>query len=103
MIEIGAEVFAAEFIYPEQEFLACVAQLDIKVGNCTPEHVVELKRGCGAQVSYTFLRKRLEWFEIVTSGEFAKVQFQKLEESIYGPPIYKQAWFKRYRARKQKA
>jgi hypothetical protein len=32
-------------------------------------------------------------------GEFAKVQFQKLEETIYGVPIYRQPWF---RARRQK-
>ena len=100
VIEIGAEVFAAEFIYPEQEFLDCVVQLGIEAGGCAPEQVVELKRACAAPVSYTFLRKRLEWFEFVEPGKLAKVQFQKLEESMYGVPIYKQPWFQRYRSQK---
>ncbi len=101
VIEIGAEVFAAEFIYPEQEFLDCASQLGLKQGTCTAEQVVELKRACSATVSYTFLRKRLERFHFIKVGDFAKVQFQKLEESLYGLPIYKQPWFQRRRARKR--
>src|ERR1051326_2731731 len=36
VIEIGAEVFAAEFIYPEAEFLEKVRQLGIELGKCSP-------------------------------------------------------------------
>lgn len=100
VIEKAAEVFAAEFIFPEQEFLDCVRSLGLKPGAVTPENLVELKRSCGAQVSYTFLRKRLEWFNFIDVGEFAKVQFQKLEEEIYGVPIYRQPWFQARRRRR---
>jgi hypothetical protein len=31
-------------------------------------------------VSYTFIVKRLEWFEICARGAFDKVQFTKIEE-----------------------
>jgi Zn-dependent peptidase ImmA (M78 family) len=99
VIEKAAEVFAAEFIFPENEFLACVESLGLERGAITPENVVEIKRVCGAQVSYKFLQKRLEWFQFIELREFAKVQFQNLEESIYGIPIYRQPWF---RARRQK-
>lgn len=99
-IEIGAEVFAAEFIYPEDEFLSCLEQLGIKRGSCSRENVVILKRNCGAPVSYTFLRKRLERMGFVAPGAFDRIQFQKLEESLYGAPIYKQPWFV---ARRKKA
>jgi hypothetical protein len=34
----------------------------LKKGELTPEEIVELKRACGAPVSYKFLQKRLEWF-----------------------------------------
>lgn len=100
VIEIGAEVFAAEFIFPEAEFLKLVQDEGIEAGKCTPEDVVDLKRACGAPVSYKFLQKRLEWFEVITPKQFAKVHFQKLEEELYGLPIYKQEWFKRRRAKK---
>jgi Zn-dependent peptidase ImmA (M78 family) len=94
LIEKAAEVFAAEFIYPEQEFLDGTESLALKKGEVTPEEVVELKRTCGAPVSYKFLQKRLEWFGFTEPGEFAKVQFQKLEDKLYGIPIYRQPWFR---------
>jgi Zn-dependent peptidase ImmA (M78 family) len=99
-IEIGAEVFAAEFLYPEQEFLDCLAGLGIQRDACTKEDVVRLKRSCGAPVSYTFLRKRLERMGFAQPGAFDRVQFQKLEEELYGLPIYKQEWFKARRRRR---
>lgn len=97
-IEIGAEVFAAEFIYPESEFLDAVRALHISPGQCAAEDVVRLKRECGACVSYQFLRKRLIRLRFAGSHAFDGVQFRKLEERIYGQPIYKQEWFKRRRA-----
>jgi len=100
-IEIGAEVFAAEFIYPEREFLECISSLGIQHGKCTKEDVVRLKRACRAPVSYTFLRKQLERMGFAHPGDFARVQFQKLEEQMFGLPIYKQPWFIRYRQRQR--
>jgi Zn-dependent peptidase ImmA (M78 family) len=100
LIEKAAEVFAAEFIYPEQEFLKCAKSLGLETGKVTPEAVVEFKRTCGAPVSYKFLQKRLEWFNFIEPGEFATVKFQKLEEEIYGVPIYRQPWFKARRRRR---
>jgi Zn-dependent peptidase ImmA (M78 family) len=90
IIEIGAEVFAAEFIYPEAEFLEKVIALGIQFGKCSPEDVVRLKRECGACVSYQFLRKRLVRLRFAAAATFDGVQFQKLEEQLYGVPIYKQ-------------
>lgn len=98
VIEIGAEVFAAEFIYPEAEFLSRVKDIGIQSGKCSPEDVVRLKRECGACVSYQFLRKRLVRLGFAPAGRLDRIQFQKLEEELYGAPIYKQDWFKRRRA-----
>ena len=101
VIEIGAEIFAAEFIYPEDEMQKLAAQLGISETNCSPEQVILTKRHCPVPVSYKFVVKRFEWFGFCRRGQFSKVQFQKLEERLYGLPIYKQDWFKRYRARKR--
>ena len=100
-IEKAAEVFAAEFIYPEPEFLECIDSLGITQGSCTPENVVHLKRTCGACVSYQFLRKNLVRLGFADSQAFAKVKFQKLEEEMFGTPFYKSAWFKSRRAAKK--
>jgi Zn-dependent peptidase ImmA (M78 family) len=96
--EKGAEVFAAEFIYPDEEFLE-----DVEACNGAewkPQDIVRFKKfHCRAKVSYTFIRKGLERRGLVERDQFAAVKFQKLEEEIYGVPFYKQPWFKQRRSR----
>jgi hypothetical protein len=96
---VGAEVFAAEFIYPESEFLALAKALGISA-KAAAEDVVRFKRAMPATVSYQFLRKRFEFFGLAPRGGFAKVKFTLLEENMFGVPIYKQDWFRRARARR---
>lgn len=91
-IEVGAEIFAAEFIYPEAEMLSDCEKFGIDCSNCTQENVVKFKIDCKVPISYTFLEKRFEFFRFISKGEFKDVKFQKLEESMF-PPIYKQEWF----------
>jgi Zn-dependent peptidase ImmA (M78 family) len=88
LTEKGAEVFAAEFIYPEAEFAADIAQSSI-TGWQQPETVVRMKRGCKAKVSYKFLCKRLGRLGLIVSGQFDRIQFQKLEELMFGVPFYR--------------
>jgi Zn-dependent peptidase ImmA (M78 family) len=87
LIEKGAEVFAAEFIYPEAEFAQDIAALAI--GDWAPEEVVRFKRVCKAKVSYRYICKRLERLGIITPGKFDAVRFQKLEDALYGVPYYR--------------
>lgn len=102
VIEIAAEIFAAEFIFPQSEMLELIGQLEFDSGDFSPERVVEFKRKCPAIVSYTFLVKRFERFGFCELGEFKSVKFQNLEEEIYGRPFYKEEWFKKRRAAKKK-
>jgi len=99
-IEIGGEIFAAEFIYPEAEFLEDATSYGLKPMELMPEDIVKFKKSCEATVSYKFLRKRLERFGFIREGQFSDVQFQKLEEQVFGLPIYKQPWFRSLRARR---
>lgn len=99
-IEVAAEVFAAEFVYPEAEMQALAGEKGISAATCTAEAIVHFKRDCPAPTSYTFLVKRFERFRMCAPGQFKKVQFQKLEEQLYGVPFYKEDWFKQHRARK---
>jgi Zn-dependent peptidase ImmA (M78 family) len=93
LVEKGAEVFAAEFIYPEDEFLYDAKKC--QPANWTAEDVVRFKRDhCRAKVSYKFIRKGLERRGLVKPEQFGDIKFQKLEEEIYGVPFYKQKWFK---------
>jgi Zn-dependent peptidase ImmA (M78 family) len=87
LIEKGAEVFAAEFIYPESEFGADLDRLGLTVGQASD--VVTFKRCCKAKASYRFICKRLERLGRIGRGQFDAIQFQKLEEQIYGVPFYR--------------
>lgn len=93
MEEKGAEVFAAEFIYPELEFLADAMAFNSGVWQA--EDIVRFKRTrCRAKVSYMYIRKRLERLSIIPRDQFKDVKFQKLEDQIYGVPFYRQPGFK---------
>ncbi|WP_158007717.1 ImmA/IrrE family metallo-endopeptidase [Methyloceanibacter marginalis] len=99
LVEKGAEVFAAEFIYPVAEFSDDIKSLGD--GKWDVDKIIRFKREvCRAKVSYTFVRKRLERLGLVSRDQFDGVKFQKREEEIYGTPLYKQRWFRdRRRAR----
>jgi Zn-dependent peptidase ImmA (M78 family) len=99
-IEVGGEIFAAEFIYPEAEFLKLVDDLGMAQSIVSPEDIVRFKRATPAKVSYQFLRKRFEFFDLAPKGRYAKVKFTILEAQMFGPPLYKQGWFQQLRARR---
>jgi Zn-dependent peptidase ImmA (M78 family) len=86
-IEIGAELFAAEFIFPLEEFRAWVASC-LGSAPCGADEIVQLTRQSPAKISYAFLVKRLEWMGMVARGEFSKFQFVKHEHRLYGLPFY---------------
>lgn len=87
VIEIGAEVFAAEFIFPDEELRAYIPQY-VRGKQIAPEDVVNMKYHCPARVSYQFLQKSLGRLGYIREGQFANVQFHKLHEHLYGSPHY---------------
>jgi Zn-dependent peptidase ImmA (M78 family) len=89
-IEIGAEIFAAELIYPEQMFHDHLVNMGVVMGACTPNQIVTLKRETKTTLSYAGLAKRAEFLGFAPLNSLAGVAWKKLEESIYGVPFYKQ-------------
>jgi Zn-dependent peptidase ImmA (M78 family) len=65
-IEIGAEIFAAELIYPEQNFLRDFEDFNAKC--CTAEILVRLKRSTQTTLSYAGLAKRAEFLGLAPTG-----------------------------------
>jgi Zn-dependent peptidase ImmA (M78 family) len=95
-IEIGAEVFAAELIYPDNDFCSDLEHMGIRHGQCTAEVLVKLKHETRTTLSYTGLAKRAEFMGFAPTGSLAKVKWKKLEEEIYGEPIHKWLLRRRY-------
>lgn len=88
--EIGAEIFAAELIFPEQDFVEELSRRGIDPGKCTADDIVRLKRETGTTLSHGSLAKRSEFLKYAAPGTFVKVQWRRLEEQVYGEPLYKQ-------------
>lgn len=88
-IEIGAEVFAAELIFPDAAFKAAMAQRAIGAGACTAEGLVHTKRETTTTLSYAGLVKKAEWLGFAKGGSLQGVKWKKLEEALYGEPVYK--------------
>jgi len=86
LIEIGAEVFAAEFLYPENEFSQDIQYS--RISAWTPDEIVIFKKHCKAKVSYQFICKRLERLGLISRNQFKDIQFQKLEYQIFGLPYH---------------
>jgi Zn-dependent peptidase ImmA (M78 family) len=89
-IEIGAEVFAAELIFPEQDFKDCMLKMGITRFTCTPDRLVHLKKKTQTTLSYAGLSKRAQRLEYAANGSFDNIKWKILEEKIYGEPAYKQ-------------
>jgi len=96
-IEKGAEIFAAELIFPENDFRNHMTINGIGVGQCTPEIIVRLKYDTGATLSHASLAKRAEFLGYSQPGSLLGVRWVALRESIYGEPEYKRV--QRYRSK----
>lgn len=94
-IEIGAEIFAAELIYPEEDFALALSKKGIASGACTPEDIVRLKRETGTTLSHTGLAKRAMFLGFANPGSLIDIQWKKLEVKIFGEPLYKKLLRKR--------
>jgi len=90
VLEIGAEVFAAELIYPQQLFSDNLSSMGVIHGQCTAREIVKLKHETQTTLSYAGLAKRAEFLGFAPADSLKNIKWKKLEESIYGEPVYKQ-------------
>ena len=88
-MEIGAEVFAAELLFPEDDFRKEMAGLGVGRGACRAEHLVRLKRRTATTLSYLGLVKRAEFLGFAPAGSLPRSGWKKLEEKMFGVPFYK--------------
>lgn len=87
-IEIGAEIFAAELIFPEQDFIAYMRQNSIAENCCTAEDIVRLKNNTRTTLSYEGLKKRATLLHFAEKGSLDGVKWKLLEKKMYGVPSY---------------
>jgi len=88
-IEIGAEVFAAELIFPESDFVALADSHGLKRGKIAAPDVVRFKRSTRTTLSHKAVVKRFDFLGYADAASFVGVKWQKLDEEINGEPLYK--------------
>lgn len=93
-IEIGAEIYAAELLLPDDDFLQLVEEYEL-TAPLTPEDLVILKKETEATMSYQALVKKAAWLKLANLETFVGVKWVEVEESIYGA----NPWRARARAR----
>ena len=88
-IEIGAEIFAAEFLFPEGCFREEMERMGVGLLGCTAEVLVRLKSETKTTLSYAGLTKLAEWLKFAPAGSLPKSGWRKLEDKILGIPFYR--------------
>jgi Zn-dependent peptidase ImmA (M78 family) len=79
-VEVGAEVFAAELIYPEKDFVYDLFRLLRGMPQTvSPEVLVDLKRKTNTTLSYAALTKRTVLLRLADEKAFHNVRWGSLE------------------------
>jgi Zn-dependent peptidase ImmA (M78 family) len=91
-IEIGAEVFAAEFLFPDELFIQMMENMGVDPGSCTAETIARVKHETKTTLSYAGLVKKAEWLEYAVEGTLPKTGWRQLDEQIYGVPFYRRRY-----------
>jgi Zn-dependent peptidase ImmA (M78 family) len=95
-LEIGAEIFAAELIYPDDDFCRDLCSRGVQNGGCTAEDLVRLKHDTQTSLSCAALAKKAYRFGFAPAKAFDKIAWRKMERDIFGEPDYMR--IRRYRA-----
>ena len=82
-IEVGAEIFAAELIFPDQDFIKHMRVLRIGRDQCLPKTLVQLKRKTRTTLSYAGLAIKAERLGFAPPSSLTRIKTWRKFESIY--------------------
>jgi len=83
-LEIGAEIFAAELIFPDRDFTAQLNKMRIRKDQCLPRTLVELKHRTKTTLSYAGLAIKAERLRFAPANSLTKVKTWRKLERLYG-------------------
>ena len=92
-LEIGAEIFAAELIYPDRDFVSHVSQMGIRMNQCLPKDLVKLKRQTRTTLSYAGMAIKAERLGFAPSHSLTTIKTWRRIEALHSPPAARRpAW-----------
>jgi Zn-dependent peptidase ImmA (M78 family) len=80
-IELGADLFAAELIYPEKTFESDLARMRTRAGECPLDIILRLKKKTGTTLPYRVFRERAVSMGFAPVSMFRMSLWRKLEKA----------------------
>lgn len=86
-LEVGAEIFAAELLFPDRDFIAQMKLLGIRPNQCLPKNLIRLKQQTGTTLSYAGLAIKAERLGFAPAHSVTTVKTWRRLEAVYGRPL----------------
>jgi Zn-dependent peptidase ImmA (M78 family) len=83
-VEVGAEIFAAELIFPDQDFIRHMRALRVGRDQCLPKTLVQLKLKTRTTLSYAGLAIKAERLGFAPPASLTRIKTWRKFESIFG-------------------
>jgi len=83
-VEIGAEIFAAELLFPDQDFIKHMHLLRVGRDQCLPKTLVQLKTRTRTTLSYAGLAIKAERLGFAPPSSLTRVKTWRKLEELYG-------------------
>lgn len=96
-LEVGAEIFAAELIFPDRDFISHMSAMGIRRDQCLPRALIQLKRETGTTLSYAGLAIKAERLGYALSNSLTTIKTWRRLEALYSPPRPRRQAPRRYR------
>ena len=90
-LEVGAEIFAAELLFPDGDFISHMTAMGVRRDQCLPKTLIQLKRKTGTTLSYAGLAIKAERLGFAPSHSLTTIKTWRRLESLYSPPLRRQA------------
>jgi Zn-dependent peptidase ImmA (M78 family) len=82
-LEVGAEIFASEFLFPDHDFVDHMKTMGIRRGQCVPETLVRLKQTTRTTLSYAGLAIKAEYLRFAPARSLTTVKTWRKLEQLY--------------------
>jgi len=91
-LEIGAEIFAAELLFPDKDFMAQMRLFRVGVDECLPKTLVRLKQKTRTTLSYAGLAIKAERLGYAPPRSLTTIKTWRKFEEIYGESVRRRSW-----------
>ena len=86
-LEVGAEIFAAELLFPDRDFIAHMTKMGIRTNQCLPKNLICLKRQTGTTLSYAGLAIKAERLGFAPAHSVTTIKTWRRLEALFSPAV----------------